>query len=271
VPSYLVELYPRCGVSLSTGPEDARRVQAASADGGLWYVRTLFVAEDETCFHVFEAPSRDAVVEAATRAGLAGARVTEAAPNEEGRHNAEEDSMNVRVFPVLAGLVSVLGLAAGVARASSKGDDALSVELVAPVNFASTADCPAGAALYGVALGPQHGSGENCIGDAVPVGCPAGVAAQFCQNVPVRMELSLPGGTIAGDVTILEAWTCDATCDVEQTWSGTVAATQRFHKLDGGSLSGGGLFAFDATTFALVGFDEHLVITPADSQGADDR
>jgi Protein of unknown function (DUF4242) len=72
-------------VSLSAAAEDARRVQAASAlaGGELRYVRTLFVAEDETCFHVFEAPSRDAVVEAASRAGLVDARVTEAAQNEE--------------------------------------------------------------------------------------------------------------------------------------------------------------------------------------------
>jgi hypothetical protein len=69
---------------------------------------------------------------------------------------------------------------------------------------------------------------------------------------------------------MLEAWTCDATCDVEQTWSGTVAGTQRFHKLDGGSLFGGGLFAFDATTFALVAFDEQLVIRPSDTHRGDD-
>ena len=80
MPSYLIELYLSRGVSLASAAEVARRVQAASAPegGGLRYVRTLFVAEDETCFHVFEAPSRDAVVEAASRAGLAGARVTEA-------------------------------------------------------------------------------------------------------------------------------------------------------------------------------------------------
>ena len=179
--------------------------------------------------------------------------------------------MNVRVLPVLAGLVCLFALATGVARASSKGDDALRIDLVTPVNFAPTADCPTGAALYGVSLGPQRGSGSNCIGDEIPVPCPVGVTAQSCQNVPVRMELSLPGGTITGDVTIFEARTCDVTCDVEQTWSGTVSASSRFHKLDGGSLSGGGLFAFDATSFALVAFDEVLVITPPDGHGGDDR
>ena len=37
-------------------------------------------------------------------------------------------------------------------------------------------------------------------------------------------------------------------------------ATRRFHALVGGSISGGGLLAFDATTFALVAFDETLVV-----------
>jgi hypothetical protein len=40
------------------------------------------LAEDETCFHVFEAPIRDAVVAAAAHAGLADARITEALRNE---------------------------------------------------------------------------------------------------------------------------------------------------------------------------------------------
>jgi hypothetical protein len=44
----------------------------------LRYVRTYFVAEDEICFHVFEAASREVVVEAAERAGLTDARITEA-------------------------------------------------------------------------------------------------------------------------------------------------------------------------------------------------
>jgi hypothetical protein len=49
------------------------------------YVRTLFVAEDETCFHVFDAPSREALVEAARRAGLTALRITEAIENEDQR------------------------------------------------------------------------------------------------------------------------------------------------------------------------------------------
>jgi hypothetical protein len=85
VPSYLIELYLANADSLERASEDARRVERASvsAGGGARYLRTFLVPEDETCFHLFEAPSRDAVVEAATRAGLADARVTETLQNGE--------------------------------------------------------------------------------------------------------------------------------------------------------------------------------------------
>jgi hypothetical protein len=79
MPSYLVELYLPSVGSLSAAAEDARRVELAALEGEeLRYVRTYFVAEDETCFHVFEACSRDAVAEASRRAGLEDARITEA-------------------------------------------------------------------------------------------------------------------------------------------------------------------------------------------------
>lgn len=89
MPSYLLELYlPKAG-TLPRASEVARRIAEAGASEGrarFRYVRTLFVAEDETCFHVFEAPSRDALVEAARRAGLPRVRVTEAIQSEdEGR------------------------------------------------------------------------------------------------------------------------------------------------------------------------------------------
>jgi hypothetical protein len=80
MPSYLVELYLPSVGSLSAAAEDARRVERLAALEGdeLRYVRTYFVAEDETCFHVFQACSRDAVAEASRRAGLEDARITEA-------------------------------------------------------------------------------------------------------------------------------------------------------------------------------------------------
>jgi uncharacterized protein DUF4242 len=75
MPSYLLEVYVSKADSLPRASEEARRL----ADGGnVRYVRTTFLREDETCFHVFEARSREAVVEAARRAGLPNARVTEA-------------------------------------------------------------------------------------------------------------------------------------------------------------------------------------------------
>jgi Nickel responsive protein SCO4226-like len=84
MPSYLMEVYVSKVESAPRAAEDARRVaDAAEPDAGeLRYVRTLFVAEDETCFHVFEAPSREALVKAARRAGLPDPRVTEAIENE---------------------------------------------------------------------------------------------------------------------------------------------------------------------------------------------
>jgi len=150
------------------------------------------------------------------------------------------------------------------AQARSNGDDGLGMKLEAPVDFAPTADCPTGAAIYGVALHGEIGSGTNCILDEVPADCPPGVTAQFCQAVPVRMTLTFKGGRIDGDVTIFEAWNCAAICAVDQRWSGTVThATLRFHDLDGGSISGGGVFAFDTATGQAT-LDEVLAITAPD-------
>jgi hypothetical protein len=87
MPSYLLERYLSRVGSLSAAAQDARRVEGLGG-AALRYVRTYFVAEDEICFHVFEAPSRDAVVEAASRAGLGDARVAEAMHSEEDRGGA---------------------------------------------------------------------------------------------------------------------------------------------------------------------------------------
>lgn len=42
------------------------------------YLRTIFVPEDETCFHLFEAVSADAVAEASKRAAIEHERIVEA-------------------------------------------------------------------------------------------------------------------------------------------------------------------------------------------------
>jgi hypothetical protein len=79
MPSYVVELYlPR------SAADDARaagkRARAAAAELSragvpVRYVRTTFLPEDETCFHVFAAESAEAVDEVCRRAPFVHARV----------------------------------------------------------------------------------------------------------------------------------------------------------------------------------------------------
>jgi hypothetical protein len=72
MPTYLLEQY----IPRSEPPERfaarARRITAAAAGAGesIRYVRSLFLADDETCFHVFEARSPDVLATAARTAGL---------------------------------------------------------------------------------------------------------------------------------------------------------------------------------------------------------
>jgi hypothetical protein len=89
MPSYLVEHYLAStgdGV-LQAAATNARGAAEALARAGtpIRYVRSMYVAEDELCFHVFEAPSREAVVQAVGRAGLADGRITETEDSEEER------------------------------------------------------------------------------------------------------------------------------------------------------------------------------------------
>lgn len=84
MPRYLLELYVPQGQALEEATARARLVggRQAGGDTDVRYVRTMFVAEDETCFHVFEASSRDALLEAARRSGLADARIAETVESE---------------------------------------------------------------------------------------------------------------------------------------------------------------------------------------------
>lgn len=82
MPSYLVEVYlPRSRAH--EAPATGRRARAAAAElsregAPVRYVRTTFLPNDETCFHVFEALSADAVEEVSRRANFGRARVVPA-------------------------------------------------------------------------------------------------------------------------------------------------------------------------------------------------
>jgi hypothetical protein len=76
---YLVESYiPRLGEEECRDAARRARIVAdeLSGDGtAVRYLYSLFVAEDETCFHVFEGPSLEAVAAATSKAELAYARI----------------------------------------------------------------------------------------------------------------------------------------------------------------------------------------------------
>jgi uncharacterized protein DUF4242 len=71
---YLLELYVPRGLGLDEATARAQQV----ADADVRYVRTMLVTEDETCFHVFEASSREALRAAAEKCGLTTVRISEA-------------------------------------------------------------------------------------------------------------------------------------------------------------------------------------------------
>ena len=77
--SFLVETYvPRRQAQDARAAGERMRAAARelSRDGiRVRYVRTTLIPGDETCFHVLESPSRDAVAAACRLAGLARARI----------------------------------------------------------------------------------------------------------------------------------------------------------------------------------------------------
>jgi hypothetical protein len=81
MPEYLVEVYaPRSGIAdVREAVARARAsAQHLSAQGvPVRYVRALFVPEDETCFHVFEASSPDDVHAASERASFPARRIVQ--------------------------------------------------------------------------------------------------------------------------------------------------------------------------------------------------
>lgn len=77
---YLVEVYvPGSGPELSRAVLRARSVADSSqAQSSVRYLRSIFLPEDETCFHLYEAVSAAAVEEASRRAEVAFDRVVRA-------------------------------------------------------------------------------------------------------------------------------------------------------------------------------------------------
>jgi len=79
--AYLVELYVSHGdaAAVRSGAERTRRAAEELTREGtpVRYVRSIFVPEDETCFHLCEAGSAEAVREAVRRAAIPFERVAE--------------------------------------------------------------------------------------------------------------------------------------------------------------------------------------------------
>jgi hypothetical protein len=72
----------------------ARRADRVAAESrAVRYLGSLVIPEDEVCFHVFEAPSLAALVQASSRAALAHDRVVETVLLRQGRDEAEFDDL----------------------------------------------------------------------------------------------------------------------------------------------------------------------------------
>jgi hypothetical protein len=72
MPNYLVERY------VGAAEVEAASATLALSSGGVRHVQTTFVPEDETCFDLFEAPSREALRKALQCAAIAYERIAEA-------------------------------------------------------------------------------------------------------------------------------------------------------------------------------------------------
>jgi hypothetical protein len=82
MPGYVVEVFLSRGRAAALEELSVRLRRAseelARAGTPVLYVRSVFLPEDETCFHFFEAASLAAIEESCRRLGLERARITSA-------------------------------------------------------------------------------------------------------------------------------------------------------------------------------------------------
>ena len=82
MPYYLIEVYiprARAHEADSTGRRIRVAIDALHGEGAeIRFVRTMLLPEDETCFHVLDAPSRAEVQHVCTSAGLSSVRIVSA-------------------------------------------------------------------------------------------------------------------------------------------------------------------------------------------------
>jgi Protein of unknown function (DUF4242) len=78
--TYLAEVYAPEATELTELAGQVRTAAEALARDGIAvrYLRSILIPEDETCFHVLEAPSTEAVAETGSRASLTFSRIVEA-------------------------------------------------------------------------------------------------------------------------------------------------------------------------------------------------
>lgn len=92
--TYLIEAYIAGGdIADLEGRTRAAAAALRSEGHEVCYLRSVVVRADETCFHLFEAPSKDVVAELARRAALSYERIVEA---EEHRRTRAEEPMRAR-------------------------------------------------------------------------------------------------------------------------------------------------------------------------------
>ena len=93
MPNYCLELYlPHASASrIEEAAAEARRAADKSAHSSrVRYLRTTYLADDETCLHFFEAAQVEHVAGAARRAGLTTERITRSVDPQSDRLPKEE-------------------------------------------------------------------------------------------------------------------------------------------------------------------------------------